>query len=142
MLAHIVVFTSELDAAERFYANAFGLQTAWKKTGDKAYLTSGRGDALGILQDAKQIPITKLSITDFLDTHGNTEKFPHFGFTFNSEDEYTAQLSRLEALHIPCSEEHVSRDGSRSCFLFDLDKNAIQIVLLGQDYFFCKRGMI
>lgn len=135
MLAHIVVFTSNLDAAERFYTKAFGLHTAWKKKRDKAYLTSGKGDVLGILEDTAQTPTTTLSINDFIDANGNTDKFPHFGFTFMADDEYAAQLSRLHELQISYSDEHTSRDGTRSCFLFDLDKNVIQIVLLSKDYF-------
>jgi catechol 2,3-dioxygenase-like lactoylglutathione lyase family enzyme len=135
MLSHIVVFTSDLDSAERFYAGAFGLRTAWKRNNDKAYLTSGRGDILGILEDAEMKPSSEMTISQFLDHQGNTEKFHHFGFTFWDEVDYTQQRRKLDELGIECSSEHTSRDGTRSCFLFDRDRNVVQIILLSDSYF-------
>ena len=137
-LGHVAIFVTDLDASEAFYSRVFGLKTMWKSAGDKAYLTAGKGDILGLLQ-ADQDTVKRfapgLGLQEVVARGGkHTESFFHFGYNYTDPKEFKALGNMLRSCSIPHTAPHTSRDATIAIYVQDPDGYFIQLTLVPAAY--------
>lgn len=134
ILGHVGIVVRDLRRSESFYSELFGIRTVWIKDGEKAFMSSGSGDILG-LQVGE--PCTTCSVDrmgDYFDGAGNTKPFTHFGYNYIDEDSFNVAIDRARALQIEVSPMHTSRDGTVGCYVIDPDGYVVQLTLVRGDY--------
>ncbi|MBI4133698.1 VOC family protein [Candidatus Uhrbacteria bacterium] len=132
--AHIAIFVSDLERAEKFYSELFSMKTVWKKAGDKAYLTTGNYDALALLQKVGFIQ-KKWDIAEIARDPSVTPNFPHFGVVVDSEQEFQGLLNKVKEKNLEIVGPKVSRDITKSFYFLDPDNYPVQVVYPPREYF-------
>lgn len=133
-MTHIAIFVKDLDLMEEFYQRLFKMKTIWKKTDDKAYLTTGSGDIFALLQNAherkKIFHLAQITVDQF-----STPNFPHFGIVVDSEEEFQALLDQVRQSDLQVAGPKTSRDTTHSFYILDPEGNPVQIVWPPREYF-------
>jgi catechol 2,3-dioxygenase-like lactoylglutathione lyase family enzyme len=105
----------ELQACERFYREALGLEVAWRPDEDSVYLTNG-SDNLAL----HRAPRTRAPVPQSLD---------HIGFALEDERDVDAWHDHLLAHGVEVvAPPRTHRDGTRSLYCKDPDGNTVQLL--------------
>ena len=114
-LRHVALRVRDVEAATRFYTDAFGMRVVWRPDAHNVYLSSGT-DNLALHEDPG------VAAGGALD---------HLGFLVATADDVHAAAHALRARGVPIAREPaVHRDGSVSCYCRDPDGNLVQVLWL------------
>jgi catechol 2,3-dioxygenase-like lactoylglutathione lyase family enzyme len=115
-LRHLALRGSDVQAAVRFYREAFGMRVVWEPDPQNVYLSSG-GDNLALHEDAA--------------AGGGGGALDHLGFLVATAEDVYAAAAALRARGVPIAREPARhRDGSVSCYCRDPDGNLVQVLWL------------
>ncbi len=133
-LSHIAFFVGDLSVMSRFYVDLFGMRITWQNE-EKAYLTTGKLDILGLLVGDPNLNAERANIHDLEIDGPSTPNFFHFGFVAERREELNEIIEKLNKKNIPIVGPKISRDGTVSIYFCDPEGNALQAVLPPRDYF-------
>lgn len=113
-IRHVALYSSRLEASERFWVDVMGYEVQWRPDADNVYLTSG-ADSLAL----HRAPAAA----------GGTGALDHVGVAVPSAADVAAWAEHLRAQGLPLEREpSTHRDGSRSLYLRDPGGILVQII--------------
>ncbi len=116
-IRHVALFVRDLEESRKWYCDLLGMKVDWQPDPDNLYLTFGP-DNLALHRAPEKM------IREW-----RAQRLDHFGFLLPTADgvDRWAQYLRENgvALH---KEPKTHRDGSRSFYVADPDKNVIQFI--------------
>jgi catechol 2,3-dioxygenase-like lactoylglutathione lyase family enzyme len=112
-LWHVALRVQDLDRAQAFYRDIFGMQVVWAPDPENVYLSSGR-DNLALHR---------------ADTIAANGALDHIGFIVDSAETVFAAAERVRARGVPIVHDaKTHRDGSASFYCRDPDGNVVQVL--------------
>ena len=118
-IRHVALFSSDLDAAERFWVDVMGYAVEWRPDPDNVYLTSGT-DNLALHRRAAIVPATAPVSPDRLD---------HVGLAVPVPADVDAWFEHLAGHGVRVrNPPRTHRDGSRSLYFETPDGVLVQII--------------
>lgn len=115
-LRHLALFVRNLDDCAQFYIELLGMQLEWQPDPDNLYLSSGN--------DNLALHRAPLGFEP-----GTAQKLDHLGFILATPDDVDAWFAYLNQHQVPMlSEPRTHRDGARSFYCLDPDKNRVQMI--------------
>ncbi len=113
-LRHVALYTTDLEACERFYVELLGMRVEWRPDADNLYLTSGNDNLA--LHRAEQPPT-------------GPQRLDHIGFVLAAAEEVDAWFDYLGAHGVVMkSTPRTHRDGARSFYCLDPVGVAVQMI--------------
>ena len=113
-MRHIALYAENFEACEKFYVDLMGMQVEWRPDPDNVYLTSGNDNlALHRAEQKAEGP----------------QRLDHVGFFLAKPehvDEWYAFLADNNVEMRTKVKQH--RDGAKSFYCYDPDKNVVQII--------------
>ena len=116
-MGHMAINVSDMERAEEFYVKKLGMDVGWRSPeGELMFLRCG-GDDLALIRNLRP-------------DHLRSEKWTplnHFGFRVEYREEVDQMAAELRTKGIEITDgprDH--RDGSRSFYFYDPDRNMIQ----------------
>lgn len=114
-LRHLALCARAFDEMKRFYIDRLGFWVEWEPDSDNVYLTSGT-DNLALHRASSEFS-------------GGDGRLDHLGLIVREADDVDRWAVYLEAHGVPLKvRPRTHRDGARSLYLFDPDRNTIQII--------------
>ena len=132
--SHIAIVVQDLEEMERFYRAVFDMKTVWKRPGDKAYLTTGNNDILGLLRGRSE-PRSPVDLGEIEDSAAQTPNFPHFGLVVDTVKEFDDLLCLATERGLEIAGPKSSRDVTTSFYFHDPEGNCLQVVYAPPEYF-------
>ncbi len=115
-MGHVALNVSDLDRAEKFYTEVFGMRLVWKNAGEIAFLECGPDDLALIQVPAGQRP-------------SGPSDLNHIGFRVRTREEVDAAAAQMRRRGLAISDgPRAHRDGSYSFYLDDPDGHSIQVL--------------
>ena len=113
-MRHVALNVLKLEAMERFYVDLLGFEVEWRPDPDNVYLCSG---------------VDNLALHVVEDTGGKNQSLAHTGIIIDQiaqvDDWYQFLLSnKVEMI----TEPKTHRDGARSFYCYDPEKNVLQVI--------------
>jgi len=113
-MRHVALNVLELEPMERFYVDLLGFDVEWRPDLENVYLCSG---------------VDNLALHVVKDTGGKHQSLAHTGIIINEIDGVDDWFKFLSAHHVEMiTEPKTHRDGARSFYCYDPEKNVVQII--------------
>ena len=117
-LRHVALNVRDVAKSVEFYRRVLGMTLEWQPDRDNAYLTSG-ADNLALHRRADTAKGRKELV----------QNLDHFGFVVKHAENVDEWAQRIRSHGISLEKEpKTHRDGARSFYFRDLDRNLIQII--------------
>lgn len=117
-LRHVALYSSNLEAATRFYTELLGLKIVWQPDADNIYLSSGN-DNLALHRAPADFVTAK------------SQRLDHIGFFLDEREEVDRWHAFMLANNVEIKaapKDH--RDGTRSFYCADPDGNVVQMIYI------------
>ena len=113
-LRHVALNVLNLEKMERFYVDLLGFEVEWRPDQENVYLCSG---------------VDNLALHAVEDTGGKQQSLDHLGIIIDDiegvDDWYEFLLAHKVDM---ANQPKTHRDGARSFYCFDPERNALQII--------------
>jgi catechol 2,3-dioxygenase-like lactoylglutathione lyase family enzyme len=120
-IRHVALFTSDLEASERFWIDIMGYLVEWRPDADNLYLTCG-ADNLALHRRPAAAPPAGAA-------RGAAADLDHIGLAVPSSADVDAWAKHLKAQGLALAAEPKDhRDGSRSLYFRDPGGIMVQII--------------
>ncbi len=127
-LRHLALHARDLDAMKRFYVETLGFAVEWEPDADNVYLTSG-SDNLALHRATGGHTGPPLQRDAGAEPRVAPQSLDHLGLLVGHAEDVDAWAAYLEKSGVTLdTHPRTHRDGSRSIYFRDPDRNQIQII--------------
>jgi len=115
-IKHIALKVKNFDNCLKFYTDILGMDIDWQPDGDNVYLSNGK-DNLALHKDSN------------LDLGSKNNRLDHYGIMLKTKDDVDYWFNFIKSHDVKIFKDIKDhRDGSRSFYCYDPDKNILQIM--------------
>ena len=115
-IKHVALKVKNFDNCLKFYTNILGMDIDWQPDGDNVYLSNGK-DNLALHKDSN------------LDLGSKNNRLDHYGIMLKTKDDVDYWFNFIKSHNVEIFKDIKDhRDGSRSFYCYDPDKNILQIM--------------
>ena len=115
-IKHIALKVKNFDNCLKFYTDILGMDIDWQPDGDNVYLSNGK-DNLALHKDSN------------LDLSSKNNRLDHYGIMLKTKDDVDYWFNFIKSHDVKIFKDIKDhRDGSRSFYCYDPDKNILQIM--------------
>ena len=115
-IKHIALKVKNFDNCLKFYTDILGMDIDWQPDGDNVYLSNGK-DNLALHKDSN------------LDLGSKNNRLDHYGIMLKTKDDVDYWFNFIKSHNVEIFKDIKDhRDGSRSFYCYDPDKNVLQIM--------------
>lgn len=115
-IKHVALKVKNFDNCLKFYTHILGMDIDWQPDGDNVYLSNGK-DNLALHKDSN------------LDLSSKNNRLDHYGIMLKTKDDVDYWFNFIKSHDVEIFKDIKDhRDGSRSFYCYDPDKNILQIM--------------
>ena len=115
-IKHIALKVKNFDNCLKFYTDILGMDIDWQPDDDNVYLSNGK-DNLALHKDSN------------LDLSSKNNRLDHYGIMLKTKDDVDYWFNFIKSHDVEIFKDIKNhRDGSRSFYCYDPDKNILQIM--------------
>lgn len=115
-IKHVALKVKNFDNCLKFYTDILGMDIDWKPDDDNVYLSNGK-DNLALHKDSN------------LDLSSKNNRLDHYGIMLKTKDDVDYWFNFIKSHDVKIFKDIKDhRDGSRSFYCYDPDKNILQIM--------------
>lgn len=115
-IKHVALKVKNFDNCLKFYTDILGMDIDWQPDDDNVYLSNGK-DNLALHKDSN------------LDLSSKNNRLDHYGIMLKTKDDVDYWFNFIKSHDVQIFKDIKNhRDGSRSFYCYDPDKNILQIV--------------
>ena len=115
-IKHVALKVKNFDNCLKFYTNILGMDIDWQPDDDNVYLSNGK-DNLALHKDSN------------LDLGSKNNRLDHYGIMLKTKDDVDYWFNFIKSHNVEIFKDIKDhRDGSRSFYCYDPDKNILQIM--------------
>ena len=115
-IKHIALKVKNFDNCLKFYTDILGMDIDWQPDDDNVYLSNGK-DNLALHKDSN------------LDLSSKNNRLDHYGIMLKTKDDVDYWFNFIKRHDVEIFKDIKDhRDGSRSFYCYDPDKNILQIM--------------
>ena len=115
-IKHIALKVKNFDNCLKFYTDILGMDIDWQPDDDNVYLSNGK-DNLALHKDSN------------LDLSSKNNRLDHYGIMLKTKDDVDYWFNFIKSHDVKIFKDIKDhRDGSRSFYCYDPDKNILQIM--------------
>ena len=115
-IKHVALKVKNFDNCLKFYTDILGMDIDWQPDDDNVYLSNGK-DYLALHKDSN------------LDLSSNNSRLDHYGIMLKTKDDVDYWFNFIKSHDVEIFKDIKDhRDGSRSFYCYDPDKNILQIM--------------
>ena len=115
-IKHVALKVKNFDNCLKFYTDILGMDIDWQPDDDNVYLSNGK-DNLALHKDSN------------LDLSSKNNRLDHYGIMLKTKDDVDYWFNFIKRHDVEIFKDIKDhRDGSRSFYCYDPDKNILQIM--------------
>ena len=115
-IKHVALKVKNFDNCLKFYTDILGMDIDWQPDDDNVYLSNGK-DNLALHKDSN------------LDLSSKNNRLDHYGIMLKTKNDVDYWFNFIKSHNIEIFKDIKDhRDGSRSFYCYDPDKNILQIM--------------
>ena len=115
-IKHVALKVKNFDNCLKFYTHILGMDIDWQPNDDNVYLSNGK-DNLALHKDSN------------LDLSSKNNRLDHYGIMLKTKDDVDYWFNFIKRHDVEIFKDIKDhRDGSRSFYCYDPDKNILQIM--------------
>ena len=115
-IKHVALKVKNFDNCLKFYTDILGMDIDWQPDGDNVYLSNGK-DNLALHKDSN------------LDLGSKNNRLDHYGIMLKTKNDVDYWFNFIKSHNVEIFKDIKDhRDGSRSFYCYDPDKNILQIM--------------
>ena len=115
-IKHVALKVKNFDNCLKFYTDILGMDIDWQPDDDNVYLSNGK-DNLALHKDSN------------LDLGSKNNRLDHYGIMLKTKDDVDYWFNFIKSHDVKIFKDIKDhRDGSRSFYCYDPDKNILQIM--------------
>lgn len=115
-IKHVALKVKNFDNCLKFYTDILGMDIDWQPDDDNVYLSNGK-DNLALHKDSN------------LDLSSKNNRLDHYGIMLKTKDDVDYWFNFIKSHDVKIFKDIKDhRDGSRSFYCYDPDKNILQIM--------------
>ena len=115
-IKHVALKVKNFDNCLKFYTDILGMDIDWQPDDDNVYLSNGK-DNLALHKDSN------------LDLSSKNNRLDHYGIMLKTKDDVDYWFNFIKSHDVKIFKDIKDhRDGSRSFYCYDPDKNVLQIM--------------
>ena len=115
-IKHVALKVKNFDNCLKFYTDILGMDIDWQPDDDNVYLSNGK-DNLALHKDSN------------LDLDSKNNRLDHYGIMLKTKNDVDYWFNFIKSHNIEIFKDIKDhRDGSRSFYCYDPDKNVLQIM--------------
>ena len=115
-IKHVALKVKNFDNCLKFYKDILGMDIDWQPDDDNVYLSNGK-DNLALHKDSN------------LDLGSKNNRLDHYGIMLKTKDDVDYWFNFIKSHNVEIFKDIKDhRDGSRSFYCYDPDKNILQIM--------------
>jgi len=115
-IKHVALKVKNFDNCLKFYTDILGMDIDWQPDDDNVYLSNGK-DNLALHKDSN------------LDLSSKNNRLDHYGIMLKTKDDVDYWFNFIKSHNVEIFKDIKDhRDGSRSFYCYDPDKNILQIM--------------
>jgi catechol-2,3-dioxygenase len=115
-IKHVALKVKNFDNCLKFYTHILGMDIDWQPDDDNVYLSNGK-DNLALHKDSN------------LDLSSKNNRLDHYGIMLKTKDDVDYWFNFIKSHDVEIFKDIKDhRDGSRSFYCYDPDKNILQIM--------------
>jgi len=115
-IKHVALKVKNFDNCLKFYTDILGMDIDWQPDDDNVYLSNGK-DNLALHKDGN------------LDLSSKNNRLDHYGIMLKTKDDVDYWFNFIKSHDVEIFKDIKNhRDGSRSFYCYDPDKNILQIM--------------
>ena len=115
-IKHVALKVKNFDSCLKFYTDILGMDIDWQPDDDNVYLSNGK-DNLALHKDSN------------LDLSSKNNRLDHYGIMLKTKDDVDYWFNFIKRHDVEIFKDIKDhRDGSRSFYCYDPDKNILQIM--------------
>ncbi|MEC7864871.1 MAG: VOC family protein [Pseudomonadota bacterium] len=115
-IKHVALKVKNFDNCLKFYTDILGMDIDWQPDDDNVYLSNGK-DNLALHKDSN------------LDLSSKNNRLDHYGIMLKTKDDVDYWFNFIKSHDVEIFKDIKNhRDGSRSFYCYDPDKNILQIM--------------
>ena len=115
-IKHLALKVKNFDNCLKFYTDILGMDIDWQPDDDNVYLSNGK-DNLALHKDSN------------LDLSSKNNRLDHYGIMLKTKDDVDYWFNFIKSHDVEIFKDIKNhRDGSRSFYCYDPDKNILQIM--------------
>jgi len=115
-IKHVALKVKNFDNCLKFYKDILGMDIDWQPDDDNVYLSNGK-DNLALHKDSN------------LDLSSKNNRLDHYGIMLKTKDDVDYWFNFIKSHDVKIFKDIKDhRDGSRSFYCYDPDKNILQIM--------------
>ena len=115
-IKHVALKVKNFDNCLKFYTDILGMDIDWQPDDDNVYLSNGK-DNLALHKDGN------------LDLSSKNNRLDHYGIMLKTKDDVDYWFNFIKSHDVEIFKDIKDhRDGSRSFYCYDPDKNILQIM--------------
>ena len=115
-IKHVALKVKNFDNCLKFYTHILGMNIDWQPDDDNVYLSNGK-DNLALHKDSN------------LDLSSKNNRLDHYGIMLKTKDDVDYWFNFIKSHDVEIFKDIKDhRDGSRSFYCYDPDKNILQIM--------------
>ena len=115
-IKHVALKVKNFDNCLKFYTDILGMDIDWQPDDDNVYLSNGK-DNLALHKDSN------------LDLNSKNNRLDHYGIMLKTKDDVDYWFNFIKSHDVEIFKDIKNhRDGSRSFYCYDPDKNILQIM--------------
>ena len=115
-IKHVALKVKNFDNCLKFYTDILGMDIDWQPDDDNVYLSNGK-DNLALHKDSS------------LDLSSKNNRLDHYGIMLKTKDDVDYWFNFIKSHDVEIFKDIKNhRDGSRSFYCYDPDKNILQIM--------------
>ena len=115
-IKHVALKVKNFDNCLKFYTDILGMDIDWQPDDDNVYLSNGK-DNLALHKDSS------------LDLSSKNNRLDHYGIMLKTKDDVDYWFNFIKSNDVEIFKDIKDhRDGSRSFYCYDPDKNILQIM--------------
>ena len=115
-IKHVALKVKNFDNCLKFYTDILGMDIDWQPDNDNVYLSNGK-DNLALHKDSN------------LDLSSKNNRLDHYGIMLKTKDDVDYWFNFIKSHDVEIFKDIKNhRDGSRSFYCYDPDKNILQIM--------------
>tara|TARA_B100002049_G_C15884982_1_gene293280 strand:+ start:145 stop:531 length:387 start_codon:yes stop_codon:yes gene_type:complete len=115
-IKHVALKVKNFDNCLKFYTDILGMDIDWQPDDDNVYLSNGK-DNLALHKDGN------------LDLSSKNNRLDHYGIMLKTKDDVDYWFNFIKSHDVKIFKDIKDhRDGSRSFYCYDPDKNILQIM--------------
>ena len=115
-IKHVALKVKNFDNCLKFYTDILGMDIDWQPDDDNVYLSNGK-DNLALHKDSN------------LDLSSKNNRLDHYGIMLKTKDDVDYWFNFIKSHDVEIFKDIKDhRDGSRSFYCYDPDKNILQIM--------------